>query len=113
MDVLEGANHVLESRSLTERGLEKRQSSFLGAAGVLLAGLLFPIFYKGDHTVPVPIKIPPEQLEESFDLETATAIIIVTDDNMSGMAITQPPEQAKATGYADSPIPLLLPGLLG
>ncbi|RAL02336.1 uncharacterized protein BO80DRAFT_472333 [Aspergillus ibericus CBS 121593] len=98
MDVLEGSNRILKSRSLSQRALEPRQLELLGAGVFALIGVLFPIFYKGDKVVPVPIKIPPEQIEDSFDLETATAIIVVTEDAQPAQTITQPPEQDKATG---------------
>ncbi|KAJ5389064.1 uncharacterized protein N7496_000132 [Penicillium cataractarum] len=98
MNVLEGANRVLQSRDLKKHELERREVPVLGAIAILVAGLVWPIIYHGDHVVPVPINIPPAQIEESFDLETATAIIVVTDDNASPMTVTQPPEQAVATG---------------
>ncbi|KAE8395561.1 Spherulation-specific family 4-domain-containing protein [Aspergillus alliaceus] len=98
LDVLEDSNRILKSRSLNQRALEPRQVDVLSAGAVLIAALLFPIFYKGDEVVPVPIKIPPEQLEDSFDLETATAIIVVTDNTKPEQTVTQPPEQDRATG---------------
>ncbi|PYI01181.1 hypothetical protein BO78DRAFT_436345 [Aspergillus sclerotiicarbonarius CBS 121057] len=98
LDVLEGSNRVLKSRSLNQRALEPRQVNVLAAGVVAVIGFLFPIFYKGDKVVPVPIKIPPEQIEDSFDLETATAIVVVTEDATTKQTITQAPEQDRATG---------------
>ncbi|KAJ6038212.1 uncharacterized protein N7446_005026 [Penicillium canescens] len=98
MNFLEDANNVIESHNANKRELQERNGGLLGAGAMLIAGLLFPLIYEGDHVVPVPIKIPAEQLEESFELETATAIIIVTDDSTQSMTVTAPPEQNKATG---------------
>lgn len=41
--------------------------------------------------------IPPAQLEDFFDKETATAIVVVTE-GAPGMMVTAAPEQDKATG---------------
>ncbi|PYH68086.1 uncharacterized protein BO88DRAFT_426729 [Aspergillus vadensis CBS 113365] len=98
LDLLEDSDRALKSRSLAERALQPRQIDLLLAGAVLIAALLFSIFYKGDKVVPVPIKILPEQLEDSFDLETATAIVVVTNDGSSEPTVTPPPEQDKATG---------------
>ncbi|KAE8348480.1 Spherulation-specific family 4-domain-containing protein [Aspergillus coremiiformis] len=78
MDLLEGANHVLQSRSLEQRALEQRNPAALiyWAGGILIFAILFPLVYKGDHVVPVPIKIPPNHVEDSLQLETATAIVV-------------------------------------
>ncbi|KAE8358366.1 Spherulation-specific family 4-domain-containing protein [Aspergillus caelatus] len=99
-DLLEGANHVLQPRSLEQGALEVRNPAALiyYAGGILISALLFPLLYEGDRVVPVPIKIPPNHVEDSLELETATAIIVVTDDATPQMTITAPPEQDKATG---------------
>ena len=102
-DLLEGANHVLQPRGLKQSALEVRNPAALVyyAGGILISALLFPLLYEGDRVVPVPIKIPPNHVEDSLELETATAIIVVTDDATPQMTITAPPEQDKATGYAN------------
>ncbi|KAE8371195.1 Spherulation-specific family 4-domain-containing protein [Aspergillus bertholletiae] len=86
-DLLEGTNHVRSPAALVYY-----------AGGILIPALLFPLLYEGDCVVPVPIKIPLNHVEDSLELETATAIIVITDDAMSQITITAPPEQDKATG---------------
>ncbi|PLB46596.1 hypothetical protein P170DRAFT_498546 [Aspergillus steynii IBT 23096] len=98
MDVIEGSNSVLLSRSLEQRGLERRVVGFAAAAGALLVGMVIPLIYEATQILPNHIKIPPNQIEESFELETATAIVIVTDNAKPQGTITQPPEQDKVTG---------------
>ncbi|KAB8236641.1 uncharacterized protein BDW43DRAFT_308320 [Aspergillus alliaceus] len=80
MDVLEGANKVLQSRNLEQRGLEEL------------------VIRAGEHVVLVPIKLPPKQLEDSIPIETATAIVVVTDNITPQTTVTVPPEQDKVTG---------------
>lgn len=93
MDVLEDSGRVLETRSL-----EKRQVGILAAAAVGVAGLLFPVFYHdSNQNIPVPLVIPADQLEEAFNLETATAIVVVTEGG-SAPTVTAPPNQDKAYG---------------
>ncbi|RDW70549.1 uncharacterized protein DSM5745_08060 [Aspergillus mulundensis] len=93
MDVLEDTDNVLTTRSL-----EERQLGWLAAGGAVIAGLLYPLFYeKEEQYIPEPLVIPPAKLEDSFNMETATAIVIVTEGG-SGMTVTAPPEQDKATG---------------
>lgn len=93
MDVLEDSDRVLATRSL-----EKRQVAMLAAAAVGVAGLLFPVFYHdSNHNIPVPLVIPADHLEEAFNLETATAIVVVTEGG-STATVTAPPDQDKAYG---------------
>ncbi|RAK90770.1 hypothetical protein BO79DRAFT_215772 [Aspergillus costaricaensis CBS 115574] len=97
LDILDNPDRVIQSGSL-----QKRYITLLAAGAVAVLGFLIAKVYQEDKVVPVPIKIPPEQLEDSFDLETATAIVFVTDDNSSGQTITQAPEQDRATGWPAS-----------
>jgi hypothetical protein len=60
--VLKDTNRILESRSLNKGVPEKRQAPFIAAGCDVVAGLLFPLLYEGDHTAPVPIKILPNKL---------------------------------------------------
>ncbi|KAL3451137.1 Spherulation-specific family 4-domain-containing protein [Aspergillus insuetus] len=93
MDVLQDTDTVLASRSLEERSL-----LYLAAGAVAIVGILYPLLYeKEEHWVSEPLVIPPAQLEDSFDLETATAIVVVTE-GPPGHTVTAPPEQDKATG---------------
>ncbi|KAL4755921.1 uncharacterized protein BDW70DRAFT_164995 [Aspergillus foveolatus] len=75
MNVLEDTDTVLTSRSL-----EEPQLDWLAAGYVL-----------------EPLVIPPAQLEDSFNMETATAIVVVTE-GVPGHTVTAPPELDKATG---------------
>ena len=52
MNVLEDANNVIESHNANKRKLQERNGGLLGAGAMLIAGLLFPLIYKGDHVVP-------------------------------------------------------------
>ncbi|KAL3479399.1 Spherulation-specific family 4-domain-containing protein [Aspergillus californicus] len=93
MDVLEDVDNVLTTRSL-----EERQLGLLAAGGAVIAGLLYPLFYeKETQYIPEPLVTPPAQLEDSFDMETATAIVVVTEGS-PGISVRAPPEQDKATG---------------
>ncbi|GLA52547.1 hypothetical protein AnigIFM63604_009412 [Aspergillus niger] len=94
LDILDDPDRVLQSGSLQKRF----NPVFLAAGAIAVIAFLIAKVYQEDKVVPVPIKMPPEQLEDSFDLETATAIVFVTEDNNSGQTITQAPEQDRATG---------------
>ncbi|KAH8431510.1 uncharacterized protein LDX57_009173 [Aspergillus melleus] len=98
LDVLESPSQVLQSRSLHQRGLEPRNPLLLLSGAVAIISMIVAQFYEADNAIPEPIKIPPDQLEESFDLETATAIVFVTENDKPTQTITQPAEQDKATG---------------
>lgn len=87
-----------EHRQRSSRSLEKRQIGWLGAGAIGIAAFLYPLFYeKDEQRIPEPLKIPPAQLEESFELETATAIVVVTESTPQ-ITVTAPPDQDKATG---------------
>ncbi|KAJ5423592.1 hypothetical protein N7491_008808 [Penicillium cf. griseofulvum] len=94
MDVLEDSDRVLTTRSL-----EKRQVGVLAGAAFAVAGILFPMFYRLDsnHDIPVPLVIPAAHIEDAFNLETATAIVVVTEGGY-GVTVTAPPDQDKAYG---------------
>ncbi|KAL4805129.1 Spherulation-specific family 4-domain-containing protein [Aspergillus unguis] len=93
MDVLEDTDTMLTSRSL-----EERQLSWLAAGVGIVAGILYPLFYlEEEQYIPEPLVIPPARLEDSFNMETATAIVVVTEGD-PGPTVTAPPEQDKATG---------------
>ncbi|PKX91136.1 uncharacterized protein P174DRAFT_423979 [Aspergillus novofumigatus IBT 16806] len=98
LDVLEGTGRTLQSRSLNPPALEPRNLAYLGAGAMAIIGFIIAKVYRDDKVVPVPIKIPPAQLEDSFNLETATAIVFITDFSQPEQTITQPPEQDTATG---------------
>jgi hypothetical protein len=94
LDLLDNPDTVIQTQNL-----QKRQShnAWLGMAVVgLIPDFLWPIFYEAEKKIPVPLKIPPAQIEDSFNLETASVIIAVTDDS-TPMTVTQAPEQAEAT----------------
>lgn len=71
----------------------------LADAGIAVAGKLFPMFYRLDsnHDVPVTLMIPAAHIEDAFNLQTATAIVVVTEGG-SGVTVTAPPDQDKAYG---------------
>ncbi|EAW24040.1 uncharacterized protein NFIA_036120 [Aspergillus fischeri NRRL 181] len=98
LDVLEGPGWTLQSRSLNSPALEPRVLAYLGAGAIAVIGFIIAKVYQSDKVIPVPIKIPPEQLEDSFNMETATAIVFIMDDGQPAQTITQPPEQDRATG---------------
>ncbi|KAL4984879.1 hypothetical protein BDW68DRAFT_180254 [Aspergillus falconensis] len=75
MDVLEETDNVLTTRSLEEREL-----GWLAAGGAVIAGLLYPLSYeKEEQYIPEALVISRAQLEDSFDMETGTAIVVVTE----------------------------------
>ncbi|KAI9037719.1 uncharacterized protein KD926_000060 [Aspergillus affinis] len=65
---------------------------------MLVVSYIIADFHKKDNVISEPIKVHPDQLEDSFDLETATAIIWVTETFKPEQTIAQPAEQDKATG---------------
>ncbi|KAL4860387.1 hypothetical protein BDV12DRAFT_205127 [Aspergillus spectabilis] len=63
----------------------------------LIGTILWAVLYQAEQKIPEPLKIPPAQIKDSFNLETASVIVVVTDD-ITLMTVTQPPEQDQATG---------------
>ncbi|KAL3492448.1 Spherulation-specific family 4-domain-containing protein [Aspergillus germanicus] len=77
LDLLDNPDTIIQTQNL-----QKRQSHYA---------------WLGMAIIPDPLKIPPAQIEDSFNLEKASVIIVVTDDS-TPMTVTQAPEQAEATG---------------
>lgn len=71
----------------------------VGVAVVLgFIAVLFPVWYKGDQTVPVPIHMPAAEISQASEAESATAVVVVTGTEPPVITITPKPEPTTVTG---------------
>lgn len=81
--------------------LETRQLGALALIGAGIMGLIsltFPLWYKGDNTVPAHIGVPSSQLAAASAAETASVIAIGSGTGAASVLITPTPEPTKVTG---------------